>query len=324
MGSIRKRGSRWNAEVRLKGFYDSDTFGSFAEAKAWVTRTEADVDRIRQGRAPDKTVADLLARYSAEVSVAKRGARWERLRLDLLARDRALSGVALADLDSRVIADWRNRRLKQVAAGSVRREMTLLSHCFTVAVNEWRWLSSNPVSTVARPKAPPPRDRRITDAEIELVLHACGYDRDRPPQTILARCGAAFMFALETAMRAGEITNLRRADVRGAVAKVVKSKNGFPRDVPLSTEAQRILAQLPPSPALFDLQPRQLDANFRKAVKRTGIEDLKFHDSRHESITRLARRLDVLDLARMTGHRNINELRTYYNASAADIARLLA
>lgn len=324
MGSIRKRGTRWNAEVRLRNFYDSDTFDSHADAKAWVARIEADQERIRLGRAPDKSVAELLTRYADEVSPAKRGARWERLRLALLARDPELGGTRLQDLDARVIAAWRNRRLRQVAAGSVRREMTLLSHAFSVAVKEWRWLAKNPVADVSRPKPPPPRDRRITADEIELVLHACGYDRDRPPVTILARCGAAFLFAIETAMRAGEITHLRPGDIRGAVARVRQSKNGFPREVSLSPEALRILAQLPPSDRLFDLEPRQLDANFRKAVKRTGIADLRFHDSRHEAITRLAGKLDVLELARITGHRNLNELRTYYNASAADIARKLA
>ncbi|WP_282433170.1 tyrosine-type recombinase/integrase [Massilia oculi] len=69
--------------------------------------------------------------------------------------------------------------------------------------------------------------------------------------------------------------------------------------------------------------PAILDALFRKAKKAAGIEGLTFHDTRHEAITRLAQKLDVLDLARMVGHTNINQLRTYYNPTAEDIASRL-
>ena len=56
---------------------------------------------------------------------------------------------------------------------------------------------------------------------------------------------------------------------------------------------------------------------------RIGITDLTFHDTRHEATTRLAKKLHVLDLARVTGHSNINELMTYYNKDARELADLL-
>ena len=62
---------------------------------------------------------------------------------------------------------------------------------------------------------------------------------------------------------------------------------------------------------------------FRKAVSDAGIDNLKFHDSRHEATTRLAQRLMVLDLARVTGHRDIRQLMTYYNKNARELADLL-
>ncbi|MDR2015092.1 MAG: tyrosine-type recombinase/integrase [Azoarcus sp.] len=86
----------------------------------------------------------------------------------------------------------------------------------------------------------------------------------------------------------------------------------------------RLLGQLPEDGArVFGLSPCQLKANFRKACRRAQIVDLHFHDTRHEAITRLARKLDVLDLARMVGTRELKILMVYYNATPAEIAARL-
>ncbi|WP_058048192.1 tyrosine-type recombinase/integrase [Janthinobacterium sp. Ant5-2-1] len=65
------------------------------------------------------------------------------------------------------------------------------------------------------------------------------------------------------------------------------------------------------------------DSLFRKAVTRAGIEGLIFHDARHEAITRLAKKLNILELARMVGHKDIRQLQVYYNETAAEIAKKL-
>lgn len=74
---------------------------------------------------------------------------------------------------------------------------------------------------------------------------------------------------------------------------------------------------------LFGLTDRSRDVLFRKGRDRSLIKGLTFHDTRHEAITRLARKIEPLALARMTGHTNLQELMTYYNESAADIAARL-
>ncbi|ARU21108.1 tyrosine-type recombinase/integrase [Ralstonia syzygii subsp. celebesensis] len=74
---------------------------------------------------------------------------------------------------------------------------------------------------------------------------------------------------------------------------------------------------------LLGLSAASRDALFRKAKEKAGIADLTFHDTRHEAITRLAKKLQPLDLARMTGHTNLQELMTYYNESAENIAQRL-
>jgi integrase len=116
-----------------------------------------------------------------------------------------------------------------------------------------------------------------------------------------------------------------RAIVKGQVwdesdvaAHLTETKNGDARQVPLSPEAIRLWDLHGP----FGLTEQQVDIHFRKSCAKAGIEGLHFHDSRHLAITRIAqsRKLDILELAKMIGHRNLKELMTYFNPSADDIA----
>lgn len=322
MASFRKRGTSWEAFVARKGIRKSGTFDTKAEAVAWATKVEAEILAGKRGEVPDKPFAALLERYRDEVSATKRGEKWERTRIGLLLRD-DLARVRLSELNASHFAAWRDRRLRAVSAASVRREWTLLHHAVNVAVKEWRWLPENPLADVRRPAPPRSRDRRLSDDEIERLLFALGYDYDTPPATATARVGAALLFAVETAMRAGEIVGLTwdRVDLEGRFLRLALTKNGTAREVPLSAEALRLLRQLPRAdgPA-FGLSGDLLDALFRKAKARAMIEDLHFHDTRHEAITRLAKKLDVMDLARMVGIRDLRILMVYYNATATEIA----
>jgi integrase len=281
---------------------------------------------IRAGKAggvPDIAVGALFERYAREVSPRKRGGAREVIRLGRMLRDN-LALVRLPSLQPAHLAMWRDRRLAEVSEASVLRDWALLNHVFVMAVKEWHVLPENPLKGVTKPKAPSVRDRRITDDEITRLVHCAGYERDKPVGTMAARVGAAFLFAIETGMRAGEICALAWEHVRGAVAYLPMTKNGFSRSVPLSSEALRIVGQLPREGVLvFGLIPRQVDALFRKIRSRALIDDLHFHDSRHEAITRLARKLDVLDLARMVGIRDLKILMVYYNAAPSEIAARL-
>ena len=194
-----------------------------------------------------------------------------------------------------------------------------MSSVCTYAVREWKWLESNPFSHIRKPRPNRPRERRITQDEIDRLEAASGYDDSL--ETVLQRTFHAFLFALETAMRAGEIESLTwdNVDLEKRTAFLPITKNGDSRKVPLSSRAVDLL----------DMLPRVGDSCFRvtwipqsfyKISKRAGIKNLHFHDTRHEAITRLSRKLDVLTLARVVGHKRIQQLMTYYNESAEDIA----
>lgn len=324
MATFVKRGGTWEAQVCRRGVRKSASFRTKTEASAWAVKTEAEILAGIRGEIPDKPFSALLERYRDEISVTKRGERWERMRIGLLLRDE-LAKVKLEDLSSTHFANWRDRRLKEVSEASVIREWNLLSHAVSVAVREWRWLPENPFKHVRRPRAPQPRDRRISESEIARLLLALGFDRNTSPQTKTARVGAAFLFAIETAMRAGEIAGMTWDRVNGSVVYLPLTKNGTARSVALSPEARRILDQLPrDGDSVFGVTSVQIDALFRKAKSRALIENLHFHDTRHEAITRLAKKLDVLDLARMVGIRDLRILMVYYNARAEEIAERLA
>ncbi|PZP52091.1 MAG: hypothetical protein DI596_14235, partial [Azospira oryzae] len=245
------------------GVRRSATFDTKAEAAAWAAKVEAEIVSGKSGRIPtDKTFGDLLERYRDEVSSTKRGQRWEIVRIERLLRGRPdgkspeppdpITRVRLVDLDASHFAEWRDRRLKKVSPATVLREWSLLSAAIYRAVKEWKWMTDNPMREVKRPATPPPRERRISEDEIERLLIALGYNREADPATTSARIGAAFLFAIETAMRAGEITALEWRDVHldrrylvvaGDRAGAGKTRAAR-RQVPLSSEAVRILRQM--------------------------------------------------------------------------------
>jgi integrase len=325
MAAPRKVDGKWQHRVMVKGKRTSGTFDTKGAALAWEAEQRT---TGAGGGATTQTCRDAFEKYEREVSKKKKGHRWEALRLAAFGRSE-LGDVKIRDVDASHVAAWRDERLKPsdpkkraVQGSTVQREMNLLSNVFTIARKEWKWVTASPTTDVKRPKGNKARFRRITEDEIKEICQALGWC-ERPPVTKQQSIAAAFLFAIETAMRAGEICALRPEWIKGRVAHLPETinKNGEWRDVPLSPRAIKILKMVPDG---FGVTAASLDAMFRTARrKRTKIEDMTFHDTRHEAITRLAKKLHVLDLARMVGHKDIRKLMIYYNISAEDIASKL-
>ena len=316
MASIRRRGTAWRAELYKDGVRESATFPTKQQAAAWAQQREAELIGVRL---PENTVKDALRRYAAEVAPKHRGEKWEVTRLTMLERDR-IASVRLPALRPIHIAEWRERRLQAVSGASVRREMNLLQSVFKWCRKEWGWLAVDPIKDVDRPPNPASRKRRISQDEIDRVVLALGYDGG-PPETVSDRVALAFLFAIETAMRSGEILGLRWEHVGDKSVLLPRTKNGDQRRVPLSKAARDIIALLPRGDGpVFNLEAAQRDALFRKARNRAQIENLHFHDSRAEAIWRLSKKLDVMELARVIGHRDLKSLLIYYDADADELA----
>ena len=331
--SRNKKTGTWRAQLCVDQSRRSQAgFASKPEARAWAHKKEAELRSAKKDRIPDKTFGALLARYRDEVTPTKRGSRWEVTRLNAAIRDRELADVLLSDISTTHVARWRDRRLELVGSASVLREWNLLSSAANHARVEWKWLEVNPFSDVRRPQAPAHRDRIVTAdelARLEMAVYA------HPEKNFYPRVLRAAEFAIETGMRAGEIVGLlwRDIDVGLRVARldheitvngrtVFATKNGKKRSVPLSERA--LLAansgEVYSTGSVFGLTSEQLDSHWRALCADAGIEGLHFHDTRHTAITRLAEKLDVLELARMVGVTDLKILMVYYNKSAADIA----
>ncbi len=331
MATIAKRESgKWQAKLRIGGVNRSATFRTKGEANAWASALEAEISTIRAGVIPNRSVAELLEKYIEEEIPKKRGEKADTLRMRRIQRDAKLSGVSLRDIQPADIAAWRDRRLKEVSGASVLRELSTLSHAFTVAIKEWGWLQLNPVHAISKPEKSPARTRRYSEDEIERILLACGYEYDAPPLTMQARVGSAMLFAFETGMRAGEILGIKpeHIDFTRRIVHLPQTKNGHPRDVPLSREAVRLLQQLQgiasDGQPMFAMKSASLDVLFRKARDRALIEGLRFHDSRAEGLTRLAKKLTPMELAKVSGHRDLRILmNTYYREDPACLVKKL-
>lgn len=102
--------------------------------------------------------------------------------------------------------------MTEVSVLSVLRERVSLSAVVTQAI-KWEYLKNNLLSLVEKPQEPPPRTRRYSQEEIDRLLFVSGFDFEKPSETMISRVGASVLFAIETAMRAGEICNLTWEDV---------------------------------------------------------------------------------------------------------------
>lgn len=316
MASIRRRGSVWRAELHKAGARESASFPTKQQAAAWAHQREAE---LVGARLPEHTVLDALRRYSREVCPKHRGEAWEIVRLRMMARDK-IASVRLPALRPTHIAEWRERRLLSVSGASVRREMNLLQSVFKACRKDWGWLNSDPLKDVDRPRSPPSRRRRISQDEIDRLTLALGYDGGAP-STVSDLVALAFLFAIETAMRSGEILGLRWQDIGEKSVTLPLTKNGDTRRVPLSPRAREIIGLLPRSDGpVFAIKGKSRDTLFRKARGRAEIENLHFHDSRAEAIWRLSKKLDVMELARVIGHRDLRSLLFYYQADADELA----
>jgi integrase len=334
MAHIKKDGDVWRVQIARRGVRLSGTFSTKRAAEAWVNERENEILKGTYRGAGSRTVADLLDEYVKRVSIDKPGEKWERTRVSAFKRKfPVLAGKQLNEVTSDDFGKWRDQRLagtdkaKKVGPATVIREINLFSHAFTTARDEWKWIAESPLSGVRRPKEPKPRDRRISQDEIEKLVFALGYEEGKPPETVSARVALIVLFAIETGARASEICGLTWDRVKERHFHLDKTKNGFARDVAMSLRAREIVDEMrkvnADKPTVFEVDSQSLDTLFRKARGRCKIANLHFHDTRHEAITRLAKKLDVLDLARMVGIRDLKILNVYYNETAHDMAARL-
>lgn len=334
MASIRHRQGRWQARVTRLGFApETKTFGSRDEAIKWSRAIEAEIDRgifVSIKEAERTTLAELLLRYSREVSPQKRAAKDDIAKLKWLAKQK-IAKLSLANLMPSAIAQHRDERLKVVCTGTVLRDLAVIRSVINHARKEWGFGIENPVERVRMPPQSPNRDRVLSTKEEEILLKIL---TPGPLRTADGKFGTAtrnpwmhwvVIFALETAMRRGEILALlwKNINIPRRTAYLPITKNGRPRSVPLSKRAIEVLQALPRSidGRVFPVTRWAMEQVFSGACQRAELVDLRFHDLRHTATTRMAKKVpNLIELSAITGHANLSMLRRYYHVTAEELA----
>ena len=320
MPSISKSHGMWRVRIRLHGLPPvSKVFKTKNDARVWGDKTE---HTMKLGvLSPDHncTLHELLGRYMRDVTPSKISAPRESLRIKMLCKHQ-ISNIKLSNLTSNDIAKFRDERLITVSGTTVVKDLLLISHAIKTAQREWGFkLPSNPVDNVNKPSVNKPRDRRLEEGEEERLLHACGQSSNHWFLPIV-------QVAIETGMRRGELLSLTWDNVHldKSWVHLPMTKNGEPRDVPLSPKAREILSSLPRdiSGRVFPIHFEGLKSLWRRAMKRADIQDLHFHDLRHEATSRFFELgLNVVEVAAITGHKDLKMLQRYTHLRAEDLAK---
>jgi len=329
MGTISKHVAKngdvtYQGKVRRKGFpSQTKTFVEKKECEKWIRAAEAALDRGEVSTRPKptkpnagglNTLADVLRRYRDKVCPDHRGGEIEVLGINRWLREcREFVATPVAQLDAAKVAAWRDDQLEGRAGSSVARQMNLMMSAINLARSEWG--CDIPPIKVQRPKSPPHRERVLTPSEEKILLANSG--RLRP----------VIEFALATAMRQGEIAALKWGDIDWSrkVARLHTSKNGLPRDVPLSSLAITALGRLEEGKGLvFEMSAEAIKRAFGRLVRKLKISDMRFHDLRHTAITRYARLgLNPIQLSVISGHKDIRMLQRYTHLQASEVVAMM-
>lgn len=329
MATIRKRGERYHVQVRRAGYPAiTKSFALLSDAKEWATLQERQADRGELGPARKElgriTLADLITRYLTEVMPRKRHGETDTFALNLVLRHK-VAKKRLSDLTAADFSAYSDERLKDVSPATLKRQLTPLKHMFRHAHDEWDIpLRDNPLAKLKFPGADKRRERRLQGNELKMLLHAGRKTRNKLVVPVIC-------FALETAMRRGEILALRYRDVDLERRTVIvrESKNGHSRTIPLTVAATAIVgdavqriesAGQMKNEHLFPMTPLALRLAWDRLTERAEIEDLNFHDLRHEAISRLFELgLTVPEVASISGHRDMRMLFRYAHANHASV-----
>lgn len=298
------------------------TFDSLEEAEKTQKQIESDraLSIFRDYMAATRTsFREVMERYRDEVSPGHKGAESEIYRINRLIRDEDFVEKPLSALTTEDLQDFIHERLTEVAPSTVDREIDVISQILRYASDVWKIApSESPLQGLRRPKYFNERNRRLSSEE-EKALFEKIQEVDRE------YLEAVVIVALCTAMRRSEILRLTwpNVDLERRCAHLPETKNGRARDVPLSARAVAVLAALPRvSEKVFDIGEYSVKKNFVLACKEAGVNDLHFHDLRHEAISRFAEsgKFGLLDLQAISGHRDTRMLLRYTHLCVQQLA----
>ena len=330
-----KRGNAWRIVVRHNGLRYSATRDTAHECEQWAAKKllelQASPDQTTKPEKVHISFYALFELYYNESGKNKKSQKFIDQQLKLLRKQWGTSAdLSIHDLSPQIVKDWRDKRLKAVKPATVSRQFAVYSAAFNYARKELFLTKENPFKEVNRPPEAQPRNQRVSREDEETIIAGLKYQRGQVPTKQMHYVAWAFLFALETAMRRGEIIGIEKKNVYDDFIRLTDTKNGKRRDVPLTKRAKELLALLDTpehDPRLIPHNTNSFRLIWQRNLSQTGlVGKIRFHDTRHEAITRFVHnyKLPLEILSKITGHETISILvNTYYNPTATEIARML-
>ena len=327
MASIRKRDTKWHVQIRRVGHPSiTRSFTQKSHATQWARQTEAEMDTgglmLQSSDLLNMSLGDLMSQYRDRVVVHKRGAKEETYVIKALLKHK-ISKYTLKCLTPEIFRQYRDERLTEVKSSTLARQLCIIRHALTVAKNEWDVpLKDNPLAKIKLPSINTQRNRRLEHNELELLLDGCRESR-------VWWLSPLIQLAIETGMRRGELVNIKKENINfdKQTLHIPVTKNGEPRTIPLSGKAVQILLSIKTQKKeerMFPVTGNALRLAWGRLKKRAGITDLRFHDLRHEATSIFFEKgLNVMEVATITGHKDIRMLQRYTHLRAEDLTRKL-
>ena len=325
MATISKRGTKYRVQVRRKGQSPvSRSFIRRQDAVVWANQMEVQADRhdlpADNSLLDRSRLRDLVERYRDTVTPRKKVRENEAIVLNAVLR-RPICRKTLRELQTADFAAYRDERLKTIKPTTLKRELSVIRNMFEVAKREWGFpIKENPIDGL-RFKAPDQRrERRLRGGEYGRLIEAA---RSRKNPYIIP----IIQFAIETGMRRGEILSMKwdHVDLQQRSVLIPVTKNGHARTIPISTRAADILREIPMTQnAVFPVSGNAVRLSWARVVARAGIDDLHFHDLRHEAVSRFFELgLTTPEVALISGHRDMRMLFRYSHPRRATVVRKL-
>ena len=321
MATIRKRNGRYQVQIR-KGSHPliTRTFARLADAKKWVSTAEYEIEHglYEASRAPGfASIADLIDHYllltGEETLSDSEFYRFKRLK-------KHFGSILIRGFKGSHLARYHDLGLTHIKPATLARELSLLRRILRIAQEDWDVeILANPLDRFTVKGQRGSRERRLEGDEEGRLLNACKAARN--PWLL-----PMVLLALETGMRRGEILNARYEHLKNGLLTIPKTKTGASRTIPLTPNAQRIITALPRSITgfLLPISSNALMLAWERARQRGGIDDLRFHDLRHEAISRFFEMgLSIPEVALISGHKDYRMLARYTHLRAEDLVKRL-
>jgi integrase len=331
MATFRKRNDKWQARVQRSGQSSiAKSFNTKSDAIKWARHVESQLDLgVLAPKQTMQRLSSVMKQYVELVTPTKKGESQERYRANQIKKTK-LADMQLDKITGEVVAQYRDARLKEVSANTVRLELAFLSVVFEQCRKDWGLAVSNPVRQIRMPKPGKPRQRRLEPGEEDALLAACKTSRAHYLHSFV-------VLAIETGMRSGELLAMRweHVNLNKRTVFLPDTKNGHPRTVPLSTRALNAIHALPRSinGKLFTSGYHSIHNAFQLAITKaqatqsdsvTFLKGLRFHDLRHEAVTRLFEKgLNPIEVGMVSGHKTLSMLQRYTHLRTEDIAKKL-